>query len=101
MYSRVRVACPRSDVLVSRRSESTLPPAGCVLVTEVTPATVADLRVPGVNTGLTASNGSQTQAGGLPVTFSASSLNISGVAGDQVRHSLVQHCCDPRFIRHD
>ena len=75
MYSRVRVACSRSDVLVSRRSESTLSPAGCVLVTEVTPATVTDLSVPGVNSGLAAGHGTQTRTGGLPVTFASSSLN--------------------------
>ena len=83
VYSRVRAAGSRSYVIVAWWPESTLSPACCVLITEVTPAAVADLRVPGVNTGLTAGHRGQSQAWGLPVTFATSSLNIRGVGGGQ------------------
>ena len=75
---RVRVAGSCSAVFISRRPEGTLSPAGGVLLTQVAPPTVTDLRVPGVPTRLTGSHGGQSWTWMVPMTFSTAVLGMKG-----------------------
>ena len=75
---RVRVAGSCSSVFISWRPEGTFSPTGGVLLTQVTPPTETDLRVPGVPTRLTGSHGGHSWTWMLPMAFPTAVLGMKG-----------------------